>query len=449
MSIYNLIYASTSDYGVTSSDNTYATARSGSGLVAGGTGASDAKAGQDLLGGATYSIGQAYVEFDTSAVSGTPTGSTCSVKNTAASGAGKTFEARVSAWTSGTASWVAGASLSALSLFASGTGVSAARCTLTGSATGYTQTSSFKLLICGADQTNNVAPVANNESILCVSADAAGTTDDPYIILTIGSAWALVGVSNVVEVTTASHALVTTGISGLASGDLLVACISSRIASATQITLPTGGAWTRVNSAENNNTATNTSATPTGFMAYAIRGGSDPNLTFTHPTTPSVALGVILAYRNVNASTPLDTSNAVTSGTNVTAINVAAGVTTAEDDELLVCLRAGGQESTMTVWAAATDPTTASGATTTTGDPAPNAWTERVDSTTVTGADTALSVFDAVKTAAGATGNMTGTASQGSAHVVVTGAFKIVAAAATFIAKSYITTQAVQRAAFW
>lgn len=235
-------------------------------------------------------------------------------------------------------------------------------------------------------------------------------------------AWVFVGVSNVVEVTTASHALVTTGISGLASGDLLVACISSRIASASVITLPTGGAWTKVSEQNNNNTATNTSATPTGLMAYAIRGGSDPNLTFTHPTTPSVAIGRIVAYRNVDQTLPKDTQTSATTATNVTAVSV-TGLTTTQADDLIVACACGGQEASWSSFAA-TDPSSASGATDTSTAPTRGTWIERADSNTTTGADTSLGIFDAIKATPGATGNLTVTASQGAAHVVVAGAFQ-------------------------
>ena len=65
-----------------------------------------------------------------------------------------------------------------------------------------------------------------------------------------------------------------------------------------------------------------------------------------------------------------------------------------------------------------------SGATDTTTAPSAT-WRERADSVTTTGADTSLAIFDAVKTAAGATGNLTATASLGAGHVVIAGAFKI------------------------
>jgi len=109
-----------------------------------------------------------------------------------------------------------------------------------------------------------------------------------------------------------------------------------------------------------------------------------------------------------------------------TAVSV-AGLTTTQDDDLIVAMAAGGQEA---AWSAfnATSPAGASGATNTTAAPS-QGWTERADNVTTTGADTSLGIFDAVKTAAGATGNLTVTASVSAGHVVIAGAFKIATAA--------------------
>ena len=235
-------------------------------------------------------------------------------------------------------------------------------------------------------------------------------------------AWAFVGVSNVVEVTATPHALVTTGISGtLQAGDLLVACISSRIASTTSITLPTGGEWTLVSERKNNNTLSTNLAIPTGLMAYCVRGASDPNLTFTHPIAPSVAIGRVVAYREIISAAPKDTQTSFQTATAITAVS-GAGLTTSADGDLIVAMTAGGQEA---AWSAfnATSPSGASGATSVAAPT--TTWLERADSVTTTGADTSLGIFDAVKTTAGATGNLTVTASVAAAHVVIAGAFKV------------------------
>jgi len=229
-------------------------------------------------------------------------------------------------------------------------------------------------------------------------------------------AWAFVGVSNVVEVSTTAHALVTTGITGLAAGDLLVACISSRIASTTSVTLPSG--WTLVGEQKNNNVLTTSSALPSGLMAYCIRGASDPALTFTHPTAPAPAIGRIVAYRGGGGP---DAQTSFTTATAITAVS-GAGLTTTQADDLVIAMAAGGQEAAWSSFSA-TSPSGASGATST-ATPT-TAWLERADTNTTTGNDTSLAIFDAIKTTAGATGNLTATASVSAGHVVVAGAFKI------------------------
>ena len=267
----------------------------------------------------------------------------------------------------------------------------------------------------------NVAPTVNNKATF-QTADATGTTNDPYLDFAIGTLWAFVGVSNEVAVATTAHALVTTGISGtLAAGDLLVACITSRIASTTSVTLPTGGEWTLVAEQKNNNTLTTSSALPSGLMAYCVRGASNPNLTFTHPVAPSQAQGRIVAYRNVNTSSPLDTQTSFTTAINTLGVS-GTGLTTTQIEDLIVAMACGGQEA---AWSAfdATDPTGASGATVTTAPT--TAWSERADNLVTTGADGSLAIFDAVKLTSGATGNLTATASVSAGHVVIAGAFKI------------------------
>ena len=252
----------------------------------------------------------------------------------------------------------------------------------------------------------------------------AGTTNDPFRQIYLGSLGKFVGVSNEVAVATTAHALVTTGISGtLQAGDLLVACITSRIASTTSVTLPTGGEWTLVSEQKNNNTATNTTAAASGLMAYCVRGASNPNLTFTHPVAPSQAQGRIVAYRNVNTTSPKDTQTSFTTATAITAVS-GTGLTTTQIEDLIVAMACGGQEA---AWSAfnATDPAGASGATVTTAPT--TTWSERADSAVTTGADGSLAIFDAVKLTSGATGNFTATASVSAGHVVIAGAFKITA----------------------
>lgn len=420
MSVYFRIFADTADASISVSNATYATARSATTATV--TNTVQPSVGQSFSG-ANYALGQYFGQFDTSAVTaGAGTGSLSVNIPFAASVGGDTIELREA---SSLSNKIAGGSLSGLTLFGSVAmpTVGSARTSIAISdISGLSRSATLKLLLHSQNERLNVAPTGA-ERCQIDSADQAGTTSDPYLDLIAGNAWVFVGVSSVAEVTTTSHAL--TEPAGVAQGDLLVAIISSRIASTTAITLPSGGEWTLVTEQKNNNTATNTSATPSGMMAYCVRGASAPNLTFTHPTTPSVALGRIVAYRNVDSSSPKDTQTSFTTATNVTAVS-GTGLTTAADDELIVVGACGGQEATWTTFAAATDPTTSSGTGSgITADPAPNVWQERADSNTVTGADTSLGIADVVKTAAGATGNLTVTASQGAAHVIVAGAFKL------------------------
>ena len=232
------------------------------------------------------------------------------------------------------------------------------------------------------------------------------------------SAWSLVGVSTPVTVTATGHTL--TEPAGVQQGDILIACIASRIASTTSITLPSG--WTLVNESKTNNVVAGaTTGVASGMMAWIIRGAAAPALTFTHPTAPSVAMGNIVAYRNNAGATPVDVNSAAVTATNVTAVSV-AGLTSTLTEDLLVAMTAGGRAAT---WSSfnATTPSGASGATDTATPPSAT-WRERMDATTTTGADTSLGIFDAIKTDAGATGNFTVTASLGAGHVVIAAAIK-------------------------
>jgi hypothetical protein len=240
-----------------------------------------------------------------------------------------------------------------------------------------------------------------------------------------GPAWSFVGVSSPVNITAATAHTLTVP-AGAIEGDLLVAVISSRIASTTSITLPAG--WTRVTEQKTNNVLTTTSAVASGMMAYIVRGASAPALTFTHPVNVDQAMGQIVAYRG-NDPTPLDTQNSATTAINTTSVSV-AGVTTTKDKDLLVVGLCGGQEAAWSVIDAVTDPSTASGATNTTTAPTAGTWIERADSTFTTGSDGSLAIADAVKATAGATGNITATASLGASHAILIGAFEFLQAAA-------------------
>jgi hypothetical protein len=254
-----------------------------------------------------------------------------------------------------------------------------------------------------------------------------------------GPAWEYLGASPVVETTTTTHTL--TEPANVVAGDLLVATIASRIASTTSITLPAG--WTLVTEQKNNNVLTTSSATPSGMMAYIVRGASAPALTFTHPAAPSVARGQIVAYRG-NDSVPLDTQSSFTTAVATTAVS-GAGMTTTQATDLLVIGACGGLASAWSAFDAVTDPPTASGTGGLTDNPIAGTWKERQDASTATGADTSLAIADGIKATAGATGNLTATASISAAQVIVAGAFKLLS---TGVTGTLTVTETADTAAF-
>jgi len=426
MAVYNIIYGGTADTYARQNDAVYAVARGSTLSTAANVASISSFLENSFVAGPTYYCAQVFLTFDTSSLPAGPgTGSfkvvsAGTVTNTNAD----TLRFRE---VSTLANKIAGASLSALTLHSDpGTFMSSSGTQYTAAISNVAaipRSATFRVVIHTVGEENGTTPTGLNRCGISL-ADDAGTTVDPYLQIYLGSPWAFVGVSNEVAVATTAHALVTTGISGtLQAGDLLVACITSRIASTTSVTLPTGGEWTLVSEQKNNNTATNTTAAASGLMAYCVRGASNPNLTFTHPVAPSQAQGRIVAYRNVNITSPKDTQTSFTT-TSVTAVS-GTGLTTTQIEDLIVAMACGGQEAT---WSAfnATDPAGASGATDTTSAPT-TTWIERADSAVITGADGSLAIFDAVKLTSGATGSLTATASLQALHVVIAGAFKITA----------------------
>jgi len=417
-----VVYSSTADAGIVSTSATYLTARAQTTVT---TTSNTTASVANAKSGANFSCAQSFLVLDTSAVpAGGGTG-LFSLNVTTFSGNPDVDTVRFRQ-VSSVANKIAGASLAAQTLlcnpgtFPTGTGVYTASIP---SIYTFPRSATLNVVIHTVGEENATVP-AGLTNFIHNLADVTGTTNDPYVQFDVGSAWEFVGVSNEVAVATTAHALVTTGISGtLAAGDLLVACITSRIASTTSVTLPTGGEWTLVAEQKNNNTLTTSSALPSGLMAYCVRGASNPNLTFTHPVAPSQAQGRIVAYRNVNTASPKDTQTSFTTATAQTAVT-GTGLTTTQIEDLIVAMACGGQEA---AWSAfnATDPAGASGATVTTAPT--TTWSERADSLVTTGADGSLAIFDAVKLTSGATGNLTATASVSAGHVVIAGAFKIYA----------------------
>lgn len=209
---------------------------------------------------------------------------------------------------------------------------------------------------------------------------------------------------------------------GVRAGDLIIACISYRNASTTSVTLPAGG-WQLIDEQKTNNvTANNASGVASGCMAYIIRGDSAPSYAFTLPAAISVGMGQVVAYRG-GVLLPLDTHASTTMGAAGTAIS-GTGLTTSGANELVVAITCGGRNITTTTHDAATDPGTDSGSNTDqTAAPIVGTWQERADTGTNIGADTGLSISDAIRGTAGATGSITATASASAQHVVIVASF--------------------------
>jgi len=271
---------------------------------------------------------------------------------------------------------------------------------------------------------SNLTPGANSVSVTWTGTGGA-VLDGQLAMLAVAppaGPWTLVGLGTNTTVTATGITLVEPA--GVAPGDLLVACIAFRAASATSVTLPAG--WTRVGEQKTGNTtAAASTSIANGVMAYIVRGGSAPSYAFTLPAA-NVGMGRVIAYRGQHASSPFDLSSAATTATATTAVSV-TGLTTSAADELLVAMVGAGRGGTWTNFRATT-PATGSGTTDTTTAPVV-AWTERTDNTTTSGADVGLAMFDALKSAAGATGNFLTTGSLSAGHAVIVGAFKLAVAA--------------------
>jgi hypothetical protein len=232
-------------------------------------------------------------------------------------------------------------------------------------------------------------------------------------------AWSYVGVSSVASANGGNITL--TEPSGVQEGDLLVCVISYRSNAA--FSSP-GAPWVSVTSRNTGNTTANSTASVgSGHMFYCIRGSSAPGLTFSR-TAGDIALGRIVAYRgNDRTSSVLVTQTSTTLAVAATAVSV-AGLTTANARDLVVFGFCAARNSSGTNFNAATDPATASGTgADQTADPIEGTWQERADSGTTTGADCALHIGDAIRATAGATGDLSRTASSSARHVVVAAAF--------------------------
>ncbi len=206
---------------------------------------------------------------------------------------------------------------------------------------------------------------------------------------------------------------------GVAQGDLMVACIAYKGNAA--ITPPSG--WVAACTAQNTGDTDTTDGIASGAMFYIVRGASAPDLTCVR-TAGDVAYAKVLSYSG-NHATPLDTGSSATQGA-AGATPTTATFNTAQANELIVAMVAYGDQYTVTAFDAATDPTTASGATDTTTAPTAGTWIERFDANTTTGADTGIGIADAIRASAGATGTIQATVSSAAGrNAILAAAFKI------------------------
>ena len=212
---------------------------------------------------------------------------------------------------------------------------------------------------------------------------------------------------------------------GVASGDVMIACIAYKGTAA--ITAPAG--WTAPAALVQNTGNTDaTDGIASGVMFYIVRGASAPSLTCTR-TAGDTAFAKVISYSG-GAALPFDVGSSATQGA-AGATPTTATITTALDGELIVAMAAYGDQYTVTAFDAATDPTTASGATDTTTAPTNGTWIERSDSNTNTGADTGSGIADAIRSTAGATGTVQATISSAlGRNVLMVAAFKLLPTAA-------------------
>lgn len=245
------VFAGTNDGNISSSNATYATARSGSGLVADTASIILTAGGQDLSF-TTYDVYEGFFSFDTSPVPDADTISAVvlSLKGDDA-GSSPTFslQARVFNWgaTLTTADWIAGASLSGNTLVAtfatSGWSITAYNAfTESGTAfrTAINKTGTTFLMTCSDQTVSGTTPTDTNQLVNVWMADNAGTTSDPKLVITSSSVAAstltaavgsftetgiAAGLSVGRKLTAATGAFVETGIADSFHKTLIMHCV--------------------------------------------------------------------------------------------------------------------------------------------------------------------------------------------------------------------------------
>jgi hypothetical protein len=201
-------------------------------------------------------------------------------------------------------------------------------------------------------------------------------------------------------------------------GDLYVAVIAYR--NINTFTAPAGWAIHEQQSLGNTSTTT-TSSIGSGLIASIVRGDTEPGGTFTR-TGGDVGYGRILIYRATAGTPRFGTSSSSTAAANATALST-AGLNVTDRNTLIVAGFCGADNTTVSAFDVGA--TVQSGATNTTSPPTVDTWYERADTSTTTGADTALGIADVVIGTIGTTASIICTAGNSSRHVMVSAAFYV------------------------
>lgn len=247
---------------------------------------------------------------------------------------------------------------------------------------------------------------------------------------TITPVWSIVGVTEAaINAATTSYTL--TLPAGVQQDDIIVVHFATR-GNASNVSIPwTNAAFTFAQSDSGGNATNNTTASDTGFQsAYCFRGASNPSMVFTRTGTVTSmrSFGTVLVYRSNVTGTPVFDAGAQFSQTTAsTTVTLTGGITTANADELLVVgapLARGSATTNQASNMHATDPSGASGAINTTINPVVGTWTERSDRGNTTSPTVSLACYDAVRQAAGATGNLIYTAANSALNGITVMAFQ-------------------------
>lgn len=192
---------------------------------------------------------------------------------------------------------------------------------------------------------------------------------------------------------------------GSQEGDLLVG-IMSYITSATGVTASIPAGWTLIR----NDFVSDTAVRRNTIMAYIERGAATPaDRTFTISAGQIGVQGIMVGLRSSRGKVFYDTSAGESEAAATAAVS-SAGFTTARANSVLVMACATDGNQSISAQGAATDPTSGS-------------WTEQTEFTSPSAIAAHLAIATASKATAGATGNLSYTASASGEHAISTAAF--------------------------